>query len=223
MAPGNRQHDPPMAIDDLLDEHEQSEKVRTWLQENALGLIGGVVLGLALIGGWQWWQKQRQTARVQTGERYQTAIDDIQAGKLQPAKSALAGLPAGAYATLGALSLAKAQIAAGRRDDAIATLRASHPTDPALAAITSQRLALLLIDAGKAGEALKQLPADDTDPQTLELRGDAHYALGHPDQARVAYMQALAKMDAAAPARRLVELKLSEVGGTPPKPEAKTR
>ena len=211
-----------MAIDDLLDEHEQREKVRTWLQENALGLIGGVVLGLALIGGWQWWQKQRHGAQIQAGERYQSAVDDIQAGKLQPAKSAVAALPAGAYATLGALSLAKAQMAAGHRDDAIATLRASHPADAALAAITSQRLALLLIDAGKAEEALKQLPAGDSDPQTLELRGDAHYALGHLDQARAAYAQALATMDAAAPARRLVELKLSEVGGTPPKPEAKT-
>ena len=211
-----------MAIDDLLDEHEQSEKVRTWLHENALGLIGGVVLGLALIGGWQWWQKQRHGAQIHAGERYQSAVDDIQAGKLQPAKSAVAALPAGAYATLGALSLAKAQMAAGHRDDAIATLRASHPADAALAAITSQRLALLLIDAGKAEEALKQLPAGDSDPQTLELRGDAHYALGHLDQARAAYAQALATMDAASPARRLVELKLSEVGGIPPKPEAKT-
>ena len=48
-----------MAIDDLLDEHEQSEKVRTWLKDNAVGLIGGIALGLALIGGWQWWQKQQ--------------------------------------------------------------------------------------------------------------------------------------------------------------------
>jgi len=211
-----------MAIDDLLDEHEQGEKVRTWLRENALGLIGGVVLGLALIGGWQWWQKQRHTAQVETGQRYDAGVNDIQAGKLQAAKSGLAKLPAGAYATLGALSLAKAQMAAGHRDDAIATLRASHPTDSALAAITAQRLALLLIDAGKADEALKQLPAEDTDAQTLELRGDAHYALGHLEQARAAYAQALTTMDATAPARRLVELKLSEVGGTPPKSEAKS-
>ena len=31
-----------MAIDDLLDEHEQSERVRAWLRNNAAGLIGGV-------------------------------------------------------------------------------------------------------------------------------------------------------------------------------------
>ena len=86
-----------MAIDDLLDEHEQSEKVRTWLQENAVGLIGGVVLGLALIAGWQWWQKQQQSERIQTGERYQSVIDDIQADKLKPAQSQLADRLAPSY------------------------------------------------------------------------------------------------------------------------------
>jgi predicted negative regulator of RcsB-dependent stress response len=210
-----------MAIDDLLDEHEQSEKVRTWLQENALGLIGGVVLGLALIAGWQWWQKQQQGARIQSGERYQSAIDDIQAGKLASAQSRLAGLE-GAYATLGALDLAKAQLAAGKRDDAIATLRANSPSDPALAAIKTRRLARLLIDAGKAGQALQLLPASSTDAAVLQVEGDAHHALGHVDQARTAYTQALAHLDSDAPQRRVVELKLSQVGGTPPKPKAKS-
>jgi len=71
-----------MAIDDLLDEHEQSEKVRTWLRDNALGLVGGIALGLALIGGWQWWQKQQQQARLQTADRYKAAVDDIGANRL---------------------------------------------------------------------------------------------------------------------------------------------
>ena len=34
-----------MALDDLLDEHEQSERVRSWIRSNALGLLGGIVLG----------------------------------------------------------------------------------------------------------------------------------------------------------------------------------
>jgi predicted negative regulator of RcsB-dependent stress response len=211
-----------MAIDDLLDEHEQSEKVRTWLQENALGLIGGVVLGLALIGGWQWWQQQQQTTRIAAGERYQAVIDNIQANKLKQAQAQVAGLDTGAYAPLGALQLAKAQVAAGQSALALATLRNAHPTDPALAAIATQRLARLLIDAGKSSEALTLLADHAIDDETLQLRGDAYYALGHRDQARDAYAQALVHMDADAPQRRLVELKLSEVGGTPPKPEAKT-
>ncbi|WP_166207148.1 YfgM family protein [Cognatiluteimonas telluris] len=211
-----------MAIDDLLDEHEQSEKVRTWLQENALGLIGGVVLGLALIAGWQWWQQQQQGARIHAGEVYQATVDAIQAGKLKPAQSRLSTLDRGAYAALAAMGLAKAQLAAGKRDDAIATLQSNPAADPALGAIQARRLARLLVDAGKADQALKMLPANSTDAAILQVRGDAHYALGQRDKAGEAYAQALANLKADAPERRLVELKLSEVGGTPPKPKAKS-
>ena len=211
-----------MAIDDLLDEHEQGEKVRTWLQANGIGLIGGVALGLALIGGWQWWQKQQERAQIQVGEHYQAAVDSIHARNLKQAQSLVAALPHGTYATLAALELAKAQLDAGQRDDAIATLRKANAAEPALAAVVTQRLARLLIDAGKAGEALKILPAQSTDAETLQTRGDAQFALGHRDDARADYAQALTHMDVGAPQRRLVELKLSEVGGTSAKPEAKT-
>ena len=209
-----------MAIDDLLDEHEQSEKVRNWLQRNALGLIGGVVLGLALIGGWRWWQARAEGERVQTGERYQAALKSMKAKDLKQAQAQVALLNDETYATLAALDLAKAQLEAGERDAAIATLRKANPTDPGLAQIRTQRLARLLIDAGKSQEALTLLATAD-DAAGLEARGDAEFALGRRDEARTAYGQALAKTDVAAPQRRLLELKLSEVGGAPAKPEAR--
>jgi predicted negative regulator of RcsB-dependent stress response len=211
-----------MAIDDLLDEHEQSEKVRTWLKENALGLIGGIALGLALIGGWQWWQKQQERARLDTAARYQSVADDIQSVKLKQAQAGIVAIDDGAYVTLAAMQLSKAQLAAGQRDAAIATLRGAHPSDPALASIATQRLARLLIDAGKAAEALRLLPGDSTDAEMLQVRGDAQFALGHRDEARATYQQALTRLDVGAPQRRLVELKLIQVGGTPPTPEAKS-
>ncbi len=211
-----------MAIDDLLDEHEQSEKVRTWLRDNAAGLIGGVLLGFALIGGWRWWQSQQEQARVQSGERFQVALGNIQARKLDLAKPQVTALPKGAYATLAALELAKAQLEAGQRDAAIATLGAVKASEPSLGVIANQRLARLLIDAGRPGEALKLLAAETVDAEVLQVRGDAHFALGHRDEARAAYAQALTHLDVGAPQRRLVELKLSEVGGVPAKPEAKT-
>lgn len=210
-----------MAIDDLLDEHEQSEKVRSWLRANGAGLIGGVVLGLALIGGWQWWQRQQEQQRAQTGAQYQAVLASIRSKNLKQAQPRVQALPSGAYAALAALDLAKAQLDAGQRDAAIATLRAAEPSNPALADVFTQRLARLLIDAGKAQEALKLLPAQTTDAQLLQVRGDAHSALGQLDDARVAYAQALTRLDVGAPQRRLVELKLSEVGGAPAKPEAK--
>ena len=211
-----------MAIDELLDEHEQGERVRTWLRNNGAGLIGGVVLGLALIGGWQWWQKQREQQRLAAGEQFQTVVDSLEAKNLKRAQPQAAALPEGTYATLASLELAKAQVEAGQRDAAIATLRAVKPADPALAAIATARLARLLIDSGKAQDALALLPPRSDDATVQQVRGDALHALGQDEQARAAYEQALTRLEIGAPQRPVVELKLSEVGGTPAKPEAKT-
>jgi predicted negative regulator of RcsB-dependent stress response len=211
-----------MAIDDLLDEHEQGERVRGWLRDNGAGLIGGVALGLALIWGWLWWQQQRGHQRERAGTQYQAAIDNLKAGKLVQAQPQVAALPDGTYDTLAAMALAKAQLTAGKRDDAIVTLRAAKPTDPEMTAIVEQRLARLLVDAGKAKDALALLPADSRDPETLQIRGDAYSALGQQPQAQAAYAQALTGLEVGSPQRNVVELKLSEVGGMPAKPEARS-
>jgi predicted negative regulator of RcsB-dependent stress response len=209
-----------MAIDDLLDEHEQGERVRTWLRENGAGLIGGVILGLAVIGGWQWWQKQRDQQRLQAGAQFQAVVDDIGAKKLKQAQDQATKLPQGAYATLAALNVAKAQVDAGQRDAAIATLRGAQSQDATLAVVVDLRLAQLLTDAGKPADALSRLPQDSTNADVQQARGDALFALGKTTEARAAYALALSHLDVAAPQRKLVELKLSQVGGTPAKPEA---
>jgi predicted negative regulator of RcsB-dependent stress response len=201
-----------MAIDELLDEHEQSERVRRWVRENALGLIGGVVLGLALVGGWKWWQGHQQGQREAEATRYQILQNQLKVQDLAKATTTAASLRNGSYATLAALDMAKAQAMAGKRDDAIATLRALKPGDTLLAGVVRERLARLLLDAGKADEALRIL-ADAGDPAGLGARGDAHLALGHRDQARSDYDKALALTTVGSPMRRVLELKLSEVGG----------
>lgn len=202
-----------MAIDELLDEHEQGERVRAWLRENALGIVGGIALGLGLIYGWQWWQGQREGERKQASAGYQAAVDQLKAGKIAEAKPRIAALPEGVYDTLGALALAKAQLDDGKRDEAIATLRAAQPQDPALAGVVRDRLASLLVDAGKAGEALALLAQAGADARVLQLRGDAYSALGQAAQARQAYAQALVLLEVGNPGRRLVELKLADLGG----------
>lgn len=206
-----------MAIDDLLDEHEQSERVRNWLRNNGAGLIGGVALGLAVIFGWQWWQNDRQHKKEQANLEYRKAMESIAGKDLKKAEAAVAALGErdGVYADLAALQLAKAQVDGGQRDAAIATLRAVQP-EPALQTVVTQRLARLLIDAGKHDEALK-LIGNATDSSSLEIRGDALTAAGKVAEAREAYTKALTSLDVAAPQRRVVELKLTEVGGTPPK------
>ncbi|MFT4179108.1 MAG: tetratricopeptide repeat protein [Thermomonas sp.] len=214
-----------MAIDELLNEHEQSEQVRNWVRSNALGLIGGVALGLAAIVGWQWWQGKRLQAGAETSASYSSAVTAFEAGKIpqDKGKAVIAGLSKGnpTLATLAALQLAKAQADAGKRDDAIATLQGLGTVDPDLRPVLNQRLARLLIDAGKAKEALPLLN-DERDAAMLDVQGDAQFALGDRAKAQAAYLKALALVDVASPQHRLITLKLIEAGGTPPHTEDKT-
>lgn len=208
-----------MAIDELLNEHEQSEKVRSWLRSNALGLIGGVGLGLAVIAGWQWWQGQQLQSGMQASANYAQAIEAFEAGKIpaDKGKSVVVGLGNDnpTLGTLAALQLAKAQVDAGKRDDAIATLRGLHKVDADLRPVVRQRLARLLIDAGKAKDALALLD-DERNAAMLDVRGDAQFALGDRTKAQDAYRKALALVDVADPQHRLIAMKLIEAGGTPP-------
>jgi predicted negative regulator of RcsB-dependent stress response len=209
-----------MAIDDLLDEHEQSERVLAWLRSNGAGLVGGVILGLALILGWQWWRGQQSAKAMQAGDDYQAMLKSLEAKDLKQAQGRLAGLADTPYAALAALDLAKAQVDAGQRDAALATLKGATSEDPALEQVLRQRQARLLLDAGKAADALQALQGA-TEPASLEVRGDAQVALGKRDDARKSYADALARLDVASPAHRLLELKLTDVGGSPDKPEAR--
>ena len=209
-----------MAIDDLLDEHEQSERVLAWLRSNGAGLIGGVIIGLALILGWQWWGARQAASDMQAGDDYQAMLKSLEAKDIKKAQAQAAALDDTPYAPLAVLDLAKAQAEAGQRDAAIATLRAGKSPNPALEQVMQQRLARLLIDAGKPADALELLGKAE-DPASLEVRSDAQVALGKREDARKSYSEVLAKLDVASPGRRLVELKLTDVGGSPAKPEAR--
>ena len=97
----------------------------------------------------------------------------------------------------------------------------------ALALLVVLAGALLLRPAALAhegedhGEPAGSTPAASADG-TITVAQDAQFALGRNDQARDSYQKALTRLDVDAPQRRLLELKLTQVGGTPSKPEART-
>src|SRR5690606_15946955 len=153
----------------------------------------------ALILGWQWWNGHKATQDMKASDDYQSMLQTLEAKDVKKAQAQAAVLAETPYAPLAALDLAKAQLDGGQRDAAIATLRAAKSPNVALERIVQQRLARLLIDAGKADEALQVL-GDADDAASLEVRGDAQVALGKRDEARKSYTEVLARLDVASPA-----------------------
>jgi predicted negative regulator of RcsB-dependent stress response len=211
-----------MALE-LMDEHEQGEKVRAWLRSNGGAIIGGVAIGLLLIFGYQWWERSKIEHKLTAATNYQALSDAIET-KDDATASALATELAEKfsdtpYAALAALRVSGAKLQAGDAASATSTLESARASagDPALQALVDLRLARVELGDGKAEAALQRLDKIDAGFAGLvaEARGDALYALGRMDDARTAYQDALTALDTGAATRNLVEMKLADLGGTP--------
>jgi predicted negative regulator of RcsB-dependent stress response len=212
-------------VEDYLSDREKEEALREWWRENWRWIVGGIVLGLALLGGWRFWETHRDRRAHEASKLY----EDLQASMTKPdltlVERQLKDLSeehgASAYVQQGRLLLAKAKVDAGELDAAIALLRtvAAESKDEELARIATLRIARLHIQQGKHDEALKLLDPQNAGgfvAQVREIRGDALFAKGDIEGARKEYAAAIAANSDATVDRTLLELKLQEVGGSPP-------
>ncbi|MBP6597007.1 MAG: tetratricopeptide repeat protein [Arenimonas sp.] len=210
---------------DQTDEYEQGERVRTWLRNNGSSLIGGIALGLACLAGWQWWQGQQAQEKVQAASEFRAftqALDAKDDAKAQAHATVLQrDYAKSPYPALAALRQAERLHAQAKDDEAVKALDAASRqagVDPALAELAQLRAARLLVGMDKSEDALKRLDASTTSAfpaVAAEIRGDAEMALGRRDAARAAYALALASLDIGAPTRQMVEMKLTDAGGSP--------
>lgn len=215
-----------MAID--MDEHEQGELVRAWLRQNGATIVTGILVGVAAILGWNWWQTQQAAKAFAAGAEYHRLVVAAEGGDLAQARAHAEAIQSdfrnSPYAVLAALRQASLEVEQGDNEGAIATLEAARGrnADPALDELLALRKARLQIAAGDHEQALSLL--DGVGPgyagMAHELRGDALQALGRDQEARTAYADALTHLDVAAPSRALVEFKLNDLGGSVDAPEA---
>ncbi len=199
---------------DIYDQHEQGERVRSWLKENGGAILTGVVVGLGLIFGWQQWQNHTLRQAHSAAELYQY----IAQAEADPAAAEVVrqqlrdDFPRSGYAVLAALDEAHHQQQAGDLNAARQTLEwaEKHNREAPLDTLIRLRMARLELATGKADNALAlidQVPEAEYAGLRAELRGDALLALGRHDQAQAAYQQAM-EAGVADPGR--LEMKLAE-------------
>ena len=209
-----------MAIE-LMDEHEQGERVRSWLRENGSAIIGGIALGVAAVAGYQWWGQSQSGHRADASVQFMALQEAAEAGKRDAVESITASLIKDyadtPYAILADLALADVQLQAGEQEAALTSLRraAAASAEEGMKQLVTTRIARVEIAAGKFEQALKTLEAVKAESMTGirdDLKGDALRGLGRQAEAVAAYQTAYAAYVEGLPSKRLVELKLSDLG-----------
>lgn len=188
-------------------EDEELAAIKDWWQRNGKPLVTGGALALAVVFGWQAWQKyqtnQSQGASIVYQQLLETALNPSgkpDAGKVAELANKLKSDFGGThYAQYGSLFVAKVAVDSGKLDDAATELKAivDKPADPTLGELARQRLARVLAAQGKVDDALKLLEGDATQAflaSREELKGDLLVQLGRTDDAHAAYEKAKAAL-----------------------------
>jgi len=179
-------------VEDLTD-NEREEQLRRWWSDNWAWIIGGVALGLALLAGWQYWQRYQVQRAEQDEASYRAVVESLGRDLRDEAQKHAAELrerrPDSPYADQSDLALARAAAEARAYDEAITHLTrvADGSRDAELRRVAQSRIARLLIEQDKPDEALALLDATQAGafaPLFHEIRGDAYAAKGEPANAR---------------------------------------
>jgi predicted negative regulator of RcsB-dependent stress response len=211
-------------VEEYLTDRDQEEALRNWWRENWTWILGGVVLGLVLLGGWQYWKTYNANQAAAAAKAYEDFRGALDKKDVDAAKAALGTLVAdhdkSPYTQQGRLLLARKHVEDGKFDEALPLLRAvaDQSADAELAWVARLRVARVLIQQGKHDEALSLLDPEKAGAfaaQVREIRGDAQVAKGNPEGARAEYAAALAatidERAGRAIDRTLLEMKLQDV------------
>lgn len=203
-------------------EEEQIAQIKDWWSRNGKPLLIGGILAVAIVFGWQSWQKHQANQGEQLSATYQRLLDTA----FSPAGTNAAEMlkllqelesvkPDHAYSQYARLLVARVAVVEDRLDDAAAMLRkvVDKPASEVLGELSRQRLARVLAASDKPEEALALL-----EPKGLaayqaardELRGDVLVQLGRADEARKAYQQARDNLDDSSAAGSLM-MKLDDL------------
>lgn len=208
-------------MDEFMSEKEQVEALRKWWKENGGYIIAGLVLGLAILGGWRYWEQYRDERAARASDTYQALVEAVEGSDREAAESLATTLrddyAATPYAVQGELMMARLHVEAGALDQARTLLdrTLADVRDPELAPLVRLRLARVEHAAGEPAAALATLEAGEPGAYRVlyeELAGDALRAQGQLDRAAARYQAALDALeeDRSLGNRQVIEMKLND-------------
>lgn len=197
-------------------EEQQVEAIKRFWNEYGKAILGGVVIGLAGLYGWRYFQAEQREQSEQLSAQYSQLLEQQQSQGsdwLDSAKGFIDARGDSSYAVFAALLAAREAIDAQQLPTAAEHLSwvMNNAKDAPVKAIAQLRLARVQREQGLYTDALAtlQLPVPTSFvSQQAELKGDVLQLTGELVQAKAAYEQALASSEQARP---LLQVKLDEL------------
>jgi len=182
-------------------EEERLDAAKRWWKENGQSTIIGLVVGIAIVLGWNFWQDHKKEQAGQASALYGQLIQAVAADKKDSAEKLAERIqqqyPKTEYAAYSGLLLAKIKVQQGDPAKAKAILKGiAAGSNKELSNIAKIRQVRLMLASGEYEQGLQLI--NDVDPATSssfsgnydELVGDLYVALDRLDQARTSYQKA---------------------------------
>lgn len=199
-------------------DEEQVEKIKKWWKANGPSILAGLVIGIAGLFGWGYWNSHKLQHAGEASLNYGSLIQVLQEGNLDVAEQAQLVLQKDysdtAYPDLGLMLIAKLQVQKGQFEEAKSSYeQLLKSQDAGIVALARIRLARTLVQLEDYDEALQLLNSQiDTVFAAVEdeIRGDAFRLKGDSKAAAEAYQRALNNPSDAVN-QRLLQQKLEDV------------
>ncbi|MCK9397162.1 MAG: tetratricopeptide repeat protein [Methylobacter sp.] len=183
-------------------EEEQVEALKRWWKENGTASIVGLVMGIVIILGWNYWQDYKKQRSAQASATYDQLLKALDEDKKESADKLAERMQeqfkGTEYAAFSGLFQAKLKTQQGDFAAAKQILKtiAAEP-DKQLSNIARIRLVRLMLATGEYEQGLQlinEVDAKQTSSYSAnydELVGDLYVALDRLDEARTSYQNAL--------------------------------
>lgn len=211
-------------VEENLTDEQQAELVKNWWRENGLFLVGGLVIGVGGLFGWQAWQSNQ----IVTAQEASNAFQELNVANSQQRYNKAEELhalimedySATPYADSAELMLAASYMKQADANKAAEVLQrlVNESSDNNLRNIAKLRLGrvLLQLEDYAGAEKVAVYAKDDSYTAVFaDLRGDIAYAQGDIEAARTAYAQALSSGGPGFPQAGYVQVKLDDLGAPP--------
>ena len=200
---------------EYLTEQEQIELLKGWVKQYSLVILLGMILALAGISGWRYWQERQATMLSHASSVYDEMLtmraQNDTAATLVQAQKLFAHYAKTTYGQMAALMLAREATIKKNYREAEKQLDwvIDNSSVASFRQIARLRLARIMIAEHKPEDAIHTLQKSEDQTfngLTDEIKGDAYFAMKNIAMARDSYKQALTELPNAE-SRPLLQMK----------------